>query len=172
MSEILEVISDYKKQECFMNFDKYHELTANLDDFLPELVGISTKQKWSTWGRTYIEVSPEVLSRFGVTSNLPLVGYLNLIYRNSYYFLYPGKIFEGDAGWFDLYEELNENEIRSSASYKAIKSALENQKVDADMSSEESFLSFFNDAEDKWKEVPIQNPELAKWAKLTNSHLK
>lgn len=158
------VPKDYKKMPNSINTDLYKEKTNNLDLFLDKLVGVQTDDKWSTWGRDYIQIPPEVLLEFGIISNLPLVAYVNYVINESKFYCYPGEIFSGDAAWFDYYKELDATEIKKSESYKKIKNALEQKEI--------NFFENFNTSKDKWNIVPILNPELAKIASILNKHIK
>lgn len=162
------VVRNYSFQNHFMNIDNYFEKTDNLDNYLEEIIGISTNDKNSTWGRIYIQIPIKILYRFGVLSNLPIVSYHNNIggINKNYYYCYYGEIFSGDAAWFEEYKEIDMDEIKNSQSYKNIKQALEN------INPNTSFLDFFDKSKDKWNLVPIQNIELAELADKLNNHLK
>lgn len=149
-----------------INFDNYTKYNIKLDDYIQKLKGIRTTGKGDTWGRIYVEIPSEVLFKFGIISNSPIVSYLNMIMNNEHYYCYPGTIFSGDAAWFDQYQELNEKEIKESYSYQKLKLALENNDCS------KSFYDFYDTAKDKWKIVPIHNEEIAKIAYDLNNHLK
>ncbi len=86
--------------------------------------------------------------------------------NHPYNYCYPGEIFTGDAAWFDEYQEIDSSKIRGTLSYKRLKEALENT------SQEKSFTSFYDQTQDKWGIVPVQNKELAEIARHLNKHLK
>ena len=165
-SQFKKVIPGYNNEEHIINFDNYTNTPKSLDDFIYKLKGIKTVGKWDTWSRTYIEVPLEVLFEFGIISNLPLVSYVNFIYNKQFNYCYPGEIFTGDAAWFDEYQELNENEIKSSLSYKKLKEVLENTD------KSKTFFDFYNRSKEKWSIVPIHNEDIAEIAAKLNKHLK
>lgn len=160
------VIADYRDLNVNINFSDYFTKTRNLDDFIDEIKGIRTSGKWSTWGREYVEIPPQVLEHFGVNCNHPLVSYRNYVYFNPYDYVYAGEIFQGDAAWFDYYTDLSKQAILNSPSYKTIKKALENSN------SEKEFLDFFHTRKAKWNTVPVWNEELAKIAIEKDTSLK
>lgn len=125
-SEFKKVIKEYNNVKHVINFDNYPKNSKNLDDFIHKLKGIKTVGKLDTGSITCIEVPLEVLFEFGIVSNLPLVSYVNFFNNKQFNICYPGKIFTGDAAWFDEYQDLNEVIIKSSLSYQKLKEALEN----------------------------------------------
>jgi hypothetical protein len=164
MKTTLQVPKNYQNQPCSINFEGFETKIANLDDFKNELKVISTSQKWSTWGRTYIEIPPSVLINFGIVSTTPLVAYINYVYNNPYFYCYTGEVFSGDAAWFDNYEEVESSKITATETYKRLKIALEDKSKD--------FINHFNQQEQKWKIVPIANKEMADFARNLNKHIK
>jgi len=149
-----------------LNTDKYHTTTNDLDSFISEFKAIRTKKKWDTWGRTYLEIPPRVLSEFGVLTNAPFVCYVNYVLNKAKFYGYSGEIFVGDAAWFDEYQVIDADDIIKTETYKQIKTALHN--TDESM----SFQDFFNTAKEKWNIVPITNHELAEYASKLNNHIK
>ncbi len=164
MNQLLPVPKNYQEQKCFINFDEFKTKTANLDDYLNDLKVIKTDRKGSTWGRCYIEVPPNVLFKFGITCNLPLVAYVNYVYNSPKFYCYEGEIFSGDAAWFDFYTELKSDDFVKNQSYLNLKKALENKSKD--------FTEHFDTHSKKWDIVPISNEILAEIAKKFNNHIK
>lgn len=164
MKKTLKVPKNYKNETNSINFDNFKNSIANLDDYKNELKVVSTFQKWSTWGRTYVEVPPSVLSNFGIISSTPFVSYINYVYNKPYFYCYTGSVFSGDAAWFDFYEEKDIMELSLLESYRRLKEAIEDKKGD--------FINHFNVQQNKWNIVPISNPELAKFARNVNKHIK
>ena len=163
MKTMLQVPKNYSSQECVINFDSFKTKTANLDEFINQMKVIITEDKWSTWGRTYIELSPLILKEFGITSNTPLVAYINYIGGRSHFYCYSGEIFSGDAAWFDSYREVEPSIIKNTESYNRLKKALEDKSI--------NFLDHFNSQARKWTIVPVHNVELAIIAQARNTHI-
>lgn len=137
--------------------------SKKLEDFGHLLKYAETNDKWRTWGRTYIEVPIEVLSHFGIVSNLPITFYVNYVNWVPKNYVYGGAIFTGDAAWFDSQNELDTLPV-SSESFRLAKEALENE-------SNSTFLSYFNRHKQKWNEVPIHHPLLADVASKLSLHI-
>lgn len=164
MTTTLQVPKNYQNQPCSINFEGFKNKIASLDDFKNELIVVRTAQKWSTWGRTYIEMPPSVLVNFGIVSTLPIVAYINFISGNPYFYCYTGEIFSGDAAWFDYYEVVDTAKIESTLSYNRLKLAIEDKSKE--------FIDHFNQQEQKWEIVPIVNEEMADFARNLNKHIK
>lgn len=164
MTTTLQVPKNYQNQPCSINFEGFKTKIANLDDFKNELKVVRTYQKWSTWGRTYIEIPPSVLLNFGIVSTLPLVAYINFIGGDPYFYCYTGEIFSGDAAWFDYYEVVDTEKIESTLSYYRLKLAIEDKSKE--------FIDHFNQQEQKWEIVPIVNEEKADFARNLSKHIK
>lgn len=170
MKTTLQVPKNYSSQECVINFDGFKTKTANLDEFINQLIVVKTEQKWRTWGRSYIEISPNILNHFGIVSNIPLTVYLNYVYNHytnkidTYFYCYTGKIFSGDAAWFESYSEVQSHEISKLNVFEYLKNALENKS--------KSFLDYFDCHAQKWTVTPVENIEASIIAQAMNSHIK
>lgn len=164
MKTELQVPKNYDNQPCSINFDNFKSKNANLDDFINELKAVETIQKWSTWGRRYIEIPPSVLINFGILSTLPLVSYVNYVERDPYFYCYTGEIFSGDAAWFDFYKEIENSKINDTQSYIRLKMALEDKSG--------NFINHFNEHNQKWTIVPVENEQMAAFARNLNKHIK
>ena len=163
MATTFQVPKEYQNLPYSINFEHFETKTDDLDNFIFELKSISTHRKWSTWGRTYIEISPSVLINFGILSTTSLVVYVNYVFNEPYFYCYPGEIFSGDAAWFDSYQNVDNSDLKDLPAYKRLKKALEDKS--------KKFINHFDNNELKWDILPVENEEIAILANKLNKHL-